>query len=621
MSKNTFQTPTSRVIDLILKEINEVETGSIELTDRVSFSQYQTASDIKTHQNGGFLTALAKGQDEDREFYDIITPMVETGVQNVDIDTKDFDLGILDGRYQAQNLLAKPILSNYFKLSNHGVKINDIVETFIDEGNVVVRKDNEGIYEKVELQNLYVIDQSAKGLEDTTVIEKQLMNQTELRRMEEWKQTDNVINSCNVSSVEEIPYYEVFTRYGELSLAELNYLKRELYSEENEDNEDDRNTYIQTQVVFARAKVKKGNPSGDFKKGFILLAEERKPEIIKITEKLKITKYKPYAEAHLGPFNGRWLRKGYRETGMPFQNRANELGNQIRQVMKLAGKILFWSSDENIAGKNIFSAVKNGQIIKAKDLQAINNTVQNLTVYGEEWNRNMELAQRALKAFEVATGEQLPSTATATAVVAQNNRVDQFYDYKREKLALFFMEVFTRWVIPALTEDMNQEHIMKIVGDPAYMEQYYEAVVNGWIAQNYIKMMDLNGGRPLDGEQIQFIKEIKIQELMKRPKQFAKIEQDFFKDIQFQIDINISGERFNKQAKITNGLSLLQYLANPVIMQNPQTKKIIIDIADSLGYRIDNQAVPVPVNPSTPQTSAAPNLPKSEISANQLLTL
>lgn len=584
------KTPTYRIIDLMLEEIKDFESNPIPLTDRVDFNQYEMVQTIKTHQNKGFLkdwVGKKKDEKDPREFYDIITPMTETNVVNTDIDTDNFDTYTLNEHHESQAFLAKSLLKNFFKQTTHGIKLNNIVEAYNDDGNVVVRKVKNELYEPVDLLNLYVIDQSAKTLEDTTVIEKNNMNQTRLRQMTEWKNIDEVMSLCNTGT-DGIPYYEIFYRYGELSKDELNFVKDELYETGYEENDEDKNINIQSLVVMARVKTGKKEIHNNESKGVVVFAEELKPEIIKISKKLQIKKYKPYEEVHKGKYSGKWLREGDRQVGIPYQNRANELANQIRQIMKHL-KLLYHTTDASFAGKNMITSIKDGQFITAKDLKVLNNVFPNLAIFAEEWNRNMSLAEKALKAFEVATGETMPSSASATAVAIQNQKVGLYFDFKREKLGLFFSSVFKRWVLPELLKNTDEEEIIEIIGDPSYFEQFIDATVDGWMATQYLKMIALKGGI-VSPEIATQLKELKKQELMKRPALRAKLMKGFYKETEIYVDINITGENFNKQNRIVNGLKLVELLANPVLMQNPETRDIVIEIATSLGFHIKPKA-------------------------------
>jgi hypothetical protein len=584
-------TAKSRVIDRIIAYIKEYESGSIPLSNTVTFSQPGMVNTIKTHQNHGFLKSLPEGMVDDRMSYDIVTPLVDTGVKNTDIDTKNVEPTSLTRDYQSHALLIKPELQLFFKYTDEDTRINNFVEIFIDEGNAVARKVKEGIYKKVLLENLYVIDQTAETLEDTTVIERDFMDQTKLRRMTEWNadEVNNLINSFKKSETStKSPYFELFYCFSEISKDELN----EINGIESSDKQDD-NKYVQSMVVFGRAKTTKKNDKISSEKGFILFAEELKPEEIKITRNYIIKKYKPYEEAHFGAYKGRWMREGYRELCIQNQNRANELGNQIRIGMKLSLKHILWSSDDTIKGRNILSSLQDGQILQAKDLQLLNlSENKNLAAYAQEWNQNIQNAREKCRAFEMALSENSPSSTTATEANINNINNSKYFKFKQQKLGIFFRNIYNRWVLPELLKNVTDEHEIEITGDPSYMDLIYDALVNNWYLQNLLKM-------PTHGpEQADMIKQMKKEELMKNRKEFLTIQKDFFKNAEIVLDVTVTDESSNKQTKTTNGLNLVKYTSNPIIMQDPTSRDIIIEIANDLGFKVKKTAPPqMPMQP------------------------
>ncbi len=277
-------------------------------------------------------------------------------------------------------------------------------------------------------------------------------------------------------------------------------------------------------------------------------------------------------------------------------------------------KVLFWSSDEQIAGKNILSAVKNGQIIKAKDLQILNNVFPNLSLYAAEWNRNIEECQKALKAFEVATGETIEASASATAVAIQNERVGLYYNYKREKYSLWKTAVFRRWVIPELLKSTDMEELIKLVGDPSFIEEVVDAYLNGWAVTQYMKFIALSGGI-VTPEQLDMVKQMKKEQLMKRTDLFIEAIKDFFKDVEVFVTIAPTSEMFNKRGKIANGLKLMEYRANPAIMQDPDNRDRLAEIEQLLGFRPGKYRKPPEMAPA--RLPNANNMPQVEPSASK----
>ena len=589
---NTYE---AQFIDQVIKEIQSFENEPIYLTNKVKFNQYDTLKKIVLQQNNGFDTAFS-GK---RFFFNIGNSRVETVVKKIDLDTKDVEL-VVDGNYQAESLLLKSEIKQYNKNSKLGKKINEMEREFADCGNVVAKHDeSDGIFKRVNLINLKVIDQTAETLEDTTVVEEHKYNATELRREGNergWERIKDVIETF-ADEDDPSPDFFVYERYGEMRLDNFKKLKGEEPSEEDDDK------YIQTIGIIALDKGKISKRIRTYADdtnntyGFVLFLEENKG---KKTLEGK-TVYKPYREAHYGGFQGRWLRKGIREKLFDYQDRANILGNQIYEAMKWSALHILWSSDNKIAGKNIFESLRNGQIIKADSLNILPLEERNLSAHIEEWNKLMELADRECQTFEVATGERLPSGTTLGAIQIQSSSIGEHFDLIREDFGLFLKEVYNDWVLPDIIKSINEEQILELAGDPEYFDAYFEAAANGLLAQNYLKMVALSGGT-LSPEQAQEIKQMLKEQLIKQPKKVVEVLKDFYKDISVRCDVIITGESINKQNKVANGIALLGYITNPMIMQDPTARGIVVDIADSLGFNVAKAGIQPPQQPQQQPT-------------------
>jgi len=577
---------TQLLVDLVAKEVATFEGESIYIGDKVKYSQFETVKKILLHQNNGF----AKPSKKHRTFFQIGNSRRDTCIKKIDFDTKDIQLYVDDPALNGVNLLLESELRQFLKDTNHGERLNEQVETFVDWGNAVAKEDDDEIYRPVNIANLKVIDQTAETLEDTTVIEEHRYTINEFRKIGSqsgWDNYQEVIERLADSN--ENQYVYVYERYGLLSKYEF------LKAQGKEAGESDRDNYIQTISIVAGER-----PNPKMRNSYLTEQGIANGELLFI-EELKSKKYgrktyfKPYREAHYSPYEGRWLRKGVREVLFELQDRANELGNQIREAMKWSSIHVFWSPDANIAGKNIMEGVENGQIIKADTLAVLPLEERNLSAQVQEWNKVMDLADRETQSFEVATGEGLPSGTTLGQVQIQTAAVGEHFDFKREKLALFIKSVFNDWVLPTLIKEMNKEHNLEIVGSPEYIDRVIDAAAQGWLIQNYLKAVALSGGT-LTQENWEELTRIKKEELMKQPKMIIEILQDTYKEILPKIDIVITGENINKQSKINNAVGLLNFMVNPMYQQDPSARSIIQEVASLIGFNV-KMSVPQPVQP------------------------
>jgi len=574
------------LVDNLITEINDYEGLYLNITDEVLFNQNDVVKRMVTHQNNGFTRPSKKK----RFFFNIGDSRVDTGVKKIDLDTKNISLITVNGEFQKESFFLNQENKQFMKETGQGELLNSATEDYVDMGNIVARKDDDG-FQLVNLKNLKLTDITAKTLEETNVIEEFKYNATEFRKEGNKREWDNVDLTIKEFTDEKNTDIYVYTRYGEMSVRDFKEAKGETASRGDEDK------FIQTVAVVSvdRPRTKAYFRDEDANQGHILFLEEN--EGTKEGDKIK---YKPYKEAHFGSYRGRWLRKGFREMLFDYQDRANILGNEIYNAMKWSNLHLLWSQDSNIAGKNIFKSLQQGDIIQAKHLQVLPIEERNLSAQANEWNRLMELSDKATQTFEVATGEKLPSGTTLGAVRIQASNVGEYFDFKREKLGLFFKDIYNYWVLDLLIKGINKEHYLTV--EPEKYEQFFEIVGDQFLAENYLKVVALAGGMPTKQSAEKF-KAVYIETMRKKPQKIYKVVRDFYKDIKVKFDIVITGESIDKQTSVNNKMTLLQYISNPAVMQNPNAHKLIQDIANDVGIELSDVAQP---QAQQPQVAKAP---------------
>ena len=350
------------IFKTIEKEVKEFTEDQVEIFEGYNFSQYKLIKRIVYYQNQVYPKGKLDTHGNYKYWFDIIAPRIDSEVKNIDFDSKDIqaysDATTADS---ARVLIANGFLKEWIKNSGQGEKINEAVEDGSGWGNVVWKKIKDG-YEITDLRNLYVINQTAKTLKDSPVIERHILTQSDLREKTGiWKNIDEVIVNCGgklFSSTlsdnpkeTENPYYEIFERNGEVS-------EKDLF-EAQEKSGGDEKKYVLAKIVVAG--IKRGGKEKDVR--YILYAD-------------KIPAM-PYKEYHRGRFQGRWFRVGMYELLMDIQTRSNEIGNQIARGLEWSSKTIFRSKDKVIA-QNVLDDLTSGDIIRSEDLQQVQMRMEGL---------------------------------------------------------------------------------------------------------------------------------------------------------------------------------------------------------------------------------------------------
>ncbi len=500
------------MINKIRKELENYKTGTVEITEGHEFSQSKLVRRIMLFKNQTYPNGKKDSQGNYKFWFDIISPRVDSEIKNIDFDTKDITLFTESKTDTVKNIIANAALKEYLRKSGQAAKLNDVVEQGTEWGNVVWKK-IENDYKIIDLTRLYVLNQTAETLQDSDVIEADVLTQSELRKKKMWKNVDELLNATSVQDKKTSPEFYIYERNGEITTKE--------YYEAKELQGGDENEYIMAKVIAGGT-------------------EKENPTTILYCEEISET---PYKEYHRGKFCGRWFRLGMYETLFDIQVRANEIGNQIAQGLKWSSKTIFRSKDRVIA-QNVLTDLQNGDIVKSEDLSQVNTRMIGLDQLIADWNRLMELADKLANSYEVVTGETLPSGTPFSLGNMMNINANKLFDYIREKLGIAFEDVLNEWIVPDLLKELKTKDIIRLTGDDKFLNQYYEELIKAWYVRNLVNLP------PHSEEAGGALKEAKLKEMKKNKEAMVKLEKGIWIDYLPRVDVNITGENFNLGAEM-----------------------------------------------------------------------
>lgn len=561
------------LIKKIEDEIRSYTEDNTEIFEGVKYSQYKLIKRIVNYESQNYPKGKLDSHNRYKYWFDIISPRVDSEIKNIDFDTKDIRVYSESDNDSVRVLIANAYLRKWLKDTKQSEKINDAVELGSSWGNVVWKK-IKGDYEIADLRNLYVINQTAKSLNDTAVIERHEMTQAELRSKDGvWKNVSEVIKSCGSDEFSatkdsekkgsKSPVYEIYERNGEISEQDL--FEAQGKSGGNPDK------YFLAKIVAAGLN-KNSEKTGD---KYFLYAEP-------IDEM-------PYKEYHRGRYQGRWFRTGIIELLMDVQTRSNEIGNQIAQGLEWASKSIFRSSDKVIA-QNLLDDLTNGDIIRSADLQQVQIRMQGLDQLIADWNRLMQIADRLTNSHEVIVGEALPSGTPFRLGAMLNQNANKLFDFIREKLAISLSSLIEDWILPYLLKDLKAEEIVRITGDDDMLRRYYEILINSWYTRNLIVI------GPHTEEEAQTLKDIKMQELLKNKEALVSLRREFWNNFKPRIQVDITGERVALAAELESYANFINLELDPV------RRTALIELAMKK-RGIDTEKLPK----SPPQPAPMPN--------------
>ena len=578
-----MESPQSGLRAQIENEIQQYLTGVVQVSEDNNYSQAKLVRRISLFENHIYPTGKFDSQGNYKFWFDIIPLRIDSEVKNVDFDTKNITAYSDRKIDELPNIIVNLKIKEYLRENGQAEELNSAIEEGSGWGNVVWKKVKKG-YERVDLKNFYVINQTAKCLDESPCIERHELSQSDLRaKSGAWEYVEEVIKECKLNSYQEtaetrgmdttVPYYLIYERNGEVSVKDLKEAKGKTV------REGDENKYVLAKVIVAASKGT-GPTGGTVNVKYVLFADE-------------ISKM-PYKEYHRSRYKGRWFREGLTELLFDLQVRANQIGNQLAQGLEWASKTIFTSNSKLII-QNVLTDLKNGDIIRAENLQHLQVRMEGLDQLANDWNRVIQMANDIANSREIVQGEALPSGTPFRLGALYNQNANKLFDFIREKLAIPLSEIFEEWIIPQLVKELKVKEVMRLVGDSDLMERLRRLVVDSWYLENLLAI------GPHDAMTADMLKTAKLEELKQRPQLLMKGLAGVFEGYKPNVSIVITGENSTMNEDLQTLSSFAQLEADPIrrsaIVELMARKKGL-----DFGALPKSQPVqqPQPVSPITP---------------------
>lgn len=538
------QTPLMKQIE---REISDYTTKTVNLGDNIAYSQHKLVRRIVLFESKTYPTGKFDSQGNYKYWFDIQSPLIDAEVKNIDFDSKNIEAYTSYKLDETINLITNLRLTEWMRENGQSEELNSSIEEGSGWGNIVWKKIR-GSYERLDLRNVYVINQAAKTLKESPVIEYHPYTQTQIREMSgKWKNVEQVLNKCgnnfykrDDSSTEETtttPYYSIYERNGEVNLRDLKEQRIKLGFEETVEKGDSEK-YVLAKIITAGTQ----NNNGAVKIRYVVFADE-------------MTKM-PYKEYHRGRYKGKWFREGIYELTFDIQVRCSEIGNQIARGLEWASKKILYSPDKLVI-QNAISDLKNGDIIRTTSLSSLDVRMEGFDQLVAEWNRLIQMARDLTNAREIVDGDSSPGQPFRLGALLNSN-ANKLYDFIREKIAIPFSEIFEEWVIPDLVNELKVTDILRLTGDSEMLNRMYQLIVDDWYTRNLVAI------GPHSPEAAELIKQKKIEELKKDKKLFLTQFRQMFEGYKPRVAVVITGENLDLPEKLQTLSTFIGLESDPV---------------------------------------------------------
>lgn len=567
------------ICELVRKMEQEDKENTTIIGKYVKFNQREIIETIDAYLNSKHISGEYDSKGREKPFFNIVTAARNIWMRATDIDRKNIKIKATKEAMFVAALVATIKLQEWMRKAGFGMFLNDWGLALASYGSVIskfVEKDGELTCD-VMPWNRMIVDPI--DFESNPQIEKIWMTPAQLLKNKNYKKdiVDKLLDSLEARETPDgqdkdtkdgyIPIYEI---HGELSLAYLT------------GKESDEHEYTQQMHVVSFLE---NEETGEWDEYDLYMGREAKS---------------PYTIAHLIKEDGRTLSIGAVEHLFQSQWMQNHNSKNIKDQLDLASKIITQTSDTSFAGRNILNSIEQGDVLTHKmnePLTRINNQadIQALQSYQQQWK---EIGNEIVGTSEAMLGKAAKSGTAWRQTEALLQESHDLFEQMTENKDLYLQDMLTTYIIPFIKKQMDtSEEMSEILEDHQIAQIDARYVPNEVIRRvnDKIKKTILSGKLFTEEQQQEetLIETDNIQNALSslgnqrfiKPSDIpTKTWKEALKDLEWDLDIDITGEGKDTQAIMTTLTTVLQSLAaNPMMLEDPRMKLIFNRIMNEVG--------------------------------------
>lgn len=305
----------------------------------------------------------------------------------------------------------------------------------------------------------------------------------------------------------------------------------------------------------------------------------------------------PLRECHTEKRDGRWLGYGEVEKQLENQIARNLNANLRRRGILWATKKLFYSTDENIQS-NLVMEVRDGDVLQLGNGKTIaplntqNQHTNDIKIDDDAWVQN---SKENSFAFEVATGEALPSGTPFRLGVVLQQAVAQHYTLVRETFSGFLKRSYFDQLVPIFQKEYGDEHEALIGLGEDDIENLKQQFIDFHTNDRIFNEILANRRPDADAIRMQVQKEIEANAYLQ-----LNVPKKYYQDAEWYMNLNITDDIGPEIADLT---SLYTAMAQ---RGDPRAENVLKQIFAVRGQSLSSILGPAPAQSPAPQAPAQP---------------
>ena len=523
------------------------------------------------YKNSQFETS---NDDRDRRpFKNIIRPILNIQYRTEGFDVKDIELYVDSEDKYHYSLLVDKFHNKWALKHQIDTFIDELVESYVDYGGVLTKNVNEERPEVVNLLSLAFCDQT--GILSGPFAIKHYFSPSELRKMASagWGDEKNgatidletLIKICEPkkkqdgnkqSNATPGKYVETYEVHGDLPMSWL-----------KEENEEYDNKHVPQIQIIAFYKNPNNQDVG------VTLFAAKEPKL-------------PFKFLSRDGVFGRALGFGGIEELFEPQVWTNFGEIQMQEMLELASKTFFKTTDSRFKTRNNLTNSENGQVFdlqQGTDINQLDTAPRSINIFNTAVNLWEQHARALGGAGESLMGES-PSAGTPFKLQELvTMEAKGLHHWRQGKIAVFMDEIYRDWVLPYIAKELTKDQSFFAELSMDELQKVTKIIVENKI--NKAERETMLNGEFMFPEEKEVMKVRMTEEFLKQGnKRLFKIFKDELKDAPLEVLTNIVSKQKNL-ALLTDKLVnvLRQFIATPAIRQDPEMVKLLNTILESSG--------------------------------------
>lgn len=616
---STGQT-NSTVGEIIRKQENDYIRGSARISEHVDFNMSDTINKIIAYLNSKFTSSQTDSLGRDKPFFNIVVAAANIWFRATDIDRRNIRIRATKSKDYIDSYLATIHVQDWMKRVNFGAFLNEWGRTLSRFGSAIVEFAEVDGELKIFVWrwNRTIVD--AVDFDANPKIKILELTEAQLRDNENYDQAqvDALIAAKAARETKEknkkdnkADYYKVYEMHARLPLSVYKETKGEV------PNEGDAKIFVeQMHVVSFIGGKSNGRGKRQDMTDFYLFSARKTRQTQVIT--------------HLIEEDERTLSIGAVEHLFEPQWMQNHTIKAMKDQLDLASILIFQTADQSFVGQNVLTSIQNGDIVihsQNNPLTQLNNVSHDVSAvreFGSLWKTQGNEIVGISEAMLGATPKSGTAWRQTEALLSESHNLFEIMtENKGHALEMMFRE----FIIPHIKKKMDTADEVAATleaHDINKIDARYIKNVSAKLVDKKIKQMTIEGQIPTPEQEavlmantqseIQSALEGLGNERFFSPSDISdKTWKEQFKDMEWNLEIDITGEQRNVQEMMTTLATALKVVMDPNYSQNKQAQAVVGRILEMSGAMS-----PVELSQMNAMQIESPQLPQPNETPMQL---